>query len=156
MIYYSMSITIYSRIAADTPESFVERLNNAPDQHAGVRFAVYGCGEGALHIATAINAMRGDPKGHTHAVFKCICGVLNTELKQLRLKERTEITAREFRTLIKNAASENLCPEAKAGQTLSREQLSQLTGPDLQAAGKKIKEGLKQEGKAIGFKPGNN
>ena len=68
MIYYSMSINISSSIAADTPKGFAERLNNAPDQHAGVRVAVYGCGEGALHIAAAINAMRGDPKSHTHAV----------------------------------------------------------------------------------------
>ncbi len=147
MIYYSMSITIYSRIAADTPESFAERLNNAPDQHAGVRFAVYGCGEGALHIAAAINAMRGDPKGHTHAVFKCICGVLNTELKQLRLKERTEITAREFRTLIKNAASENLCPEAKAKQILSKTamidaNIKEYVEPELFGTDEEIKENL--------------
>ena len=147
MIYYSMSINISSSDAADTPENFAERLNNAPDQHAGVRFAVYGCGEGALHIAAAINAMRGDPKGHTHAVFKCICGVLNTELKQLRLKERTEITAREFRTLIKNAASENLCPEEKAKQILSKTamidaNIKEYVEPELFGTDEEIKENL--------------
>lgn len=147
MIYYSMSITISSGNEADTPKSLAERLNNAPDQHAGVRFAVYGCGEGALHIAAAINAMRGDPKSHTHAVFKCICGVLNTELKQLRLKERTEITAREFRALIKNAASENLCPEAKAKQILSKTamidaNIKEYVEPELLGTDEEIKENL--------------
>lgn len=81
MIYYSMSITVSSGNEADTPKSLAARLNSAPDQRAGVRFAAYGCGEGALHIAAAINAMRGDSKSHTHAVSKCICSAINTELK---------------------------------------------------------------------------